>query len=172
MKFRKFIKLVLGFLLILVVAIALISIKHPIFLKWLSGSARYIGGPVTATVYVNGQAKQDIKIFHVDTYWDGSEADYFLVHLFRSAVNGQTEIVSVNKKDSFIGIPGNTSKKEYDRILGVLFQGEVGSKFTPVTDDVKGLDFDPQLSISDERIMFKLPRSANKFKIDTIVIEF
>jgi hypothetical protein len=80
MTLRKFIKVLAGSLLLFVIAVGLISINHPIILKWLSGTARHIGKPIDAIAYTNGQLNSDIKIFHVDKYWDGTQADYYLVH--------------------------------------------------------------------------------------------
>jgi hypothetical protein len=54
------------------VAVGLISIHHPIILKWLSGTAKQIGRPVSATVFTNGRGNHDIKVFHVNKYWSSS----------------------------------------------------------------------------------------------------
>ena len=172
MTFRKLLKIIFGLLFIFAVAVGLTSLNHPIILKWLSGSARLIGKPVASVVYTNGQVNPDIKIFHVDKYWDGTQADYYLIHFSFADTKDTREIISIDKKDNYVGRPSSTNKNEYDKIFGRLFQGEVGSKFTPFTDDMKGYDFDPQLSFTDKTIKLKIPPSAKEFKCDSIRIEF
>ena len=171
MTLGKLLKIFIGLLLILVVAIGLISINHPIILKWLSGTARHIGKPIIATVYANGQINADIKVFHVDRYWNGKQTNYYLVHFSYADTKETRSIININKQDNFVGRPSSTNKKEYDEIFGRLFQGEVGGKFTPFTDDMKGYNFDPQLSFTDKTIKIKMPPSANELKCDSIRIE-
>jgi hypothetical protein len=172
MTLRKLLKIIVGLLFIFAVVVGLTSINHPIILKWLSASARLIGKPVAATVYANGQVNSDIKIFHVDKYWDGTQADYYLIHFSFADTKDTREIISINKKDKYVGRPSSTNKKEYDKIFGRLFQGEVGGKFTSFTDHMKGYDFDPQLSFTDKTIILKIPSSAKEFKCDSLRIEF
>jgi hypothetical protein len=172
MPLRKLLKIVIGLLLLFAVVVGLTSISHPIILKWLSGTARHIGKPVAATVYADGQVNSDIQVFHVDKYWNGTQADYYLIHFSAADTKETREIISVNRKDNYVGRPSSTNKKEYDKILGRLFQGEVGGKFAPFTDDMKGYNFNPQLSFTDKTIKLKLPQSANEFKYDSIRIEF
>jgi len=169
---QTFKKIIIGLLFIFAVAVGLTSINHPIILKWLSGSARLIGRPVAATVYANGQVNSDINIFHVGKYWDGTQADYYLIHFSHADAKDKREIIIINKMDNYVGRPSSTNKKEYDKIFGRLFQGEVGGKFTPFTDDMKGYDFNPQLSFTNKTIKFKIPPSAKEFKCDSIRIEF
>ena len=171
MTLRKLIKIFLGLLLILLVSIGVISINHPIILKWLSGTARHIGRPITATVYANGQVNPDIKIFHVEKHWTGTHADYYLVHFSYADTKETREIISINKKYNYVGRPSSTNKNDYDKIFGMLFQGEVGSKFTPFTDDMKGYNFDPQLTFADKTIKFNIPSTAKQFKCDSLRIE-
>lgn len=171
MTLRKLIKFVVGLLSLLAVAIGLTSINHPIILRWLTGTARLIGKPIAATVYADDQVNTDIKVFHVDKYWNGTPADYYLIHFIYADTKETREIISINSKDNYVGRPSSTNKNDYDNVFGRLFQGEVGGKFTLFTDDIKGYGFDPQLSITDSTIKFKLPPSANAFKFDSVRIE-
>ena len=171
MTLRKLLKIFIGLLIFFVVVIGLISINHPIFLKWLSGTARLVGKPITARVYTNGQMKPDIKVFHVNKYWDGTQADYYLVHFPLADTKETREIISINRKDNYVGKPSSTHKKEYDNIFGILFQGEIGGRFTPFQDDMKGFDFDPKLSFSGKTIKLSIPPTAKEFKCDSIRIE-
>ena len=171
MTLRKLLKILAGLLLIFVVAVGLISINHPIILKWLSGTARHIGKPISSTVYTNGIANPDIKIFHVDKYWNGEKADYFLLYT-PYADKSRLKFFSLNRKDNYAGSPTSTNIRDYDVIAGHLFQSETGAKFTPFTDEMKGFDFDPKLTFTDNHITINIPPTEKKLKCDSIRIEF
>lgn len=168
---KKTLKNLLGLLLILVVTAGLISIIHPIFLKWLSGSARLIGRPIKALVYTNGKIDRDIRIFHVDHYWNGQKADYFLLQIPYTE-KSKLKVISLNRKENYAGRPSSTNKHDYDSIFGFLFQSEVGSQFTPFIDNMKGFAYDPQISFSDKKIKFNIPPTIRDLlKCDSIRIE-
>lgn len=170
MTLRKLLKIVVGLLLIFAVAIGLSSINHPIILKWLSGSARRIGKPIQAIVYTDGQINNDIKVFHVDKYWGSSEiANNYLLSLTDYDTLGMLKFFNINLNEKWIGRPVGTSNKDYDFIAGHLFQSETGGHFTPFQDDMKGFNFDPQLSFTDRQIKFSVP--PNKLRFDSVRIE-
>jgi hypothetical protein len=170
MTLLKLLKIVIGLFLLFAVAIGLTSINHPILLKWVTGSARHIGKPIQATVYTNGQVNQDIKVFHVDKYWASNEkANNYLLSLTEYDSLGMLKFFNINLNEKWIGRPVGTSKTDYDFILGHLFQSETGGHFTPFQDDMKGFNFDPQLSINDRQIKFNMPPS--KLKFDSVLIE-
>lgn len=73
MTLRKFLKIVVGLLLLFAIVVGLAVTSHPIILKWLTGSARHIGKPIQATVYTNGLVNHDIKVFHEDKYWGNNQ---------------------------------------------------------------------------------------------------
>ena len=123
MTIRKLLQILVALLLIFVVAVGLISINHPIIIKWLSGTARHIGKPITATVYTNGQINNDIKVFHVDKYWKGGRADYYIIYV-PYADKSRLKFFSLNKKDNYAGCPVSTNIRDYDLIAGHLFQFE------------------------------------------------
>ena len=167
---RKLLKIYVGLLLFFVVAVGLTSIYHPIILKWLSGTARHIGKPVIATVYTNGQINPDIKVFHVDKYWNGEEADYYLVYS-PYADKSKVKFFSLNRKDNYAGIPTSTNIKDYDLIAGHLFQSEIGATFSPFTSDMKGFDSDPLITFKDKQIILNIPPAATALKCDSMRIE-
>jgi hypothetical protein len=170
MTLRKLLKTLVGLLLIFAIAIGLTSINHPIILKFLSGAARNIGKPINATVYTNGQVNRGIKVFHVDEYWDNNEkANDYLLSLSEFDSLGKLRFISVNLNQKWIGRPGGTSIKDYDFIAGRLFQSETGGHFVRFQDDMKGYDFDPQLSFTDKQIKFNVPPKTLKF--DSVRIE-
>ena len=170
MRFRILLKLIVGLFLVFAIIAGLTSINHPIVLKWLAGSARVIGKPIQATVYTNGQVNHDIKVFHVNKYWDSNEkTDNYILSLREFDTVGMLKFFSVNLKEKWIGRPVGTSKEDYDFIAGRLLQSETGGHFTPFQDDMKGFNFDPQLSFTDRHIKFNLPPRFLKF--DSVRIE-
>jgi hypothetical protein len=76
---------------------------------------------------------------------------------------------NINLNEKWISIPRATSKKDYDFIMGHLFQSEPGGHFIPFQNDGKGFTFDPQLSYTDKQIKFNVP--PNTLKFDSIRIE-
>ncbi len=164
---RKLFRAVVGLLLIFAVAVGLTSISHPIILKWLSGSARLVGRPTKATVYTDGQVNTDIKVFHVDKYWNGEPADYYILY-FPYADNSRLKILSLNRQDNYAGGASSTNKRDYDIIAGNLFQSEVGAKFTPMQDDIKGFNHDPKLAFSEGQITLTIPPTVKELKCDNL----
>lgn len=171
MTFRKHLSIVVGLILVVSVVLGVASINHPIILKWLTGSARLVGTPINATVYLNGHMNKDIKVFHVDKYWNGEPADYYILY-FQHVDNSPLKILSLNRREKYAGSPSSTSIRDYDIVGGLLFQSEVGSKFTAMQDDMKGFNFDPLLLITDEQITLNIPPTAKELKCDSIRLVF
>lgn len=169
---RRFSKLLLGLILAIIMIVGMASIKHPIVLKWLVGSARVIGKPIEATVYSNGQIKNEIKVFQIERDWNGGETDYFILHNSAIHRNKELKIFSINKKDRFIGLPSSTNIKDYDVIAGLLFQSEVGAKFTPFENEAKGYNFNTKLKFVDRQIFFNIPAIDKVSNYDSIRVEF
>ena len=170
MTLRKLLKILVGLLLLFAVAVGLTSISHPIILKWVTGSARHIGKPIQATVYTNGQINNGIKVFHVDKYWGSDKkANNYLLSMTEYDSLGKLKFFNINVNEKWIGRPVGSSKKDYDFIAGHLFQSETGGHFSPWQDDMKGFNFDPQLSYTDRQIRFNVP--PNKLKYDSVRIE-
>ena len=163
MTLRKLLKIVFGLLVLFAVAVGLTSINHPIILKWVTGSARHFGKAIPATVYTNGQVNDDIKIFYTD------EPNNYLVSLVAYDSSGMLKFLNINLEEKWIGRPVGTSKKDYDFIAGHLFLSETGQHFIPFQDDMKGFEFDPQLSFADRQIKFNMP--PNKLKFDSVRIK-
>lgn len=160
---HRFLKIVFGLLILFAVAVGLTSIRHPIILKWVTGSAKHHGKPMPATVYTNGQLNDRIKVFYSD------EPKNYLLSLAEYDSLGTTKFLNINLNEKWIGRPVGTSKNDYDIIAGHLFQSETGRHFSPFQDDIKGVDFDPHLTFSDTEIKFNMP--PNKLKFDSIRIE-
>ena len=159
---RKLLKIILGLLFLLAVMIGLLSINHPIILKWVAGTAKHHGGAIPATAYVNGQVSSQVKIFYAD------EPSAYLLSLQEFEGMGSLQFLSINMKEKWIRTPESTSKKDYDIIAGHLFQSETGARFTPFQDDIKGFNFDPRLTSAGKQFAFLLP--PGRSVIDSIRI--
>lgn len=70
-----------------------------------------------------------------------------------------------------IGLPTAVGQRDYDIIVGDLFQSETGSKFTDIHDDIKGFGFDPGLRFAEKSIHFRIPSANNDTGFDSIRIE-
>jgi hypothetical protein len=172
MTLRKLLKIILGLLIVITVTAGLTSIDHPIILKWFLGTARVIGKPIKATVYTNGQINYDIKIFHVQKYHEGTDANYYIVYTPYTSDSTGLKVFIINKKGySYVGRPSGTSIRDYDFIAGVLFQSDVGELFTTFQNDMKGYDFDPKLTINNRQIKLDVSPIAEELKCDSIRIE-
>lgn len=170
MTFRKFLKYFIVLFLLVVIIIGIISINHPIILKWLTGDARIIGKPINATVYANGQINDGIKVYHTEKYWESNKkANNYLLSLKEFDNVGKLKFFNVNLIEKWIGRPVGTSKNDYDFVLDYLIQSETGGHFVPFQDDIKGYNFDPQLSFTEKQIKFNVP--PNKLKFDSVRIE-
>ena len=97
MTLRNFLKIVFGLLILLAVVIGLTSINHPIILKWVTGSARHFGKPISATVYTNGQANDHIKVFYSD------EPNNYLLSLAENDSLGMYKFFNINLKEKWMG---------------------------------------------------------------------
>ena len=137
------------------ITIGITSMNNPIILKWTFGSARFIGKPIKVDSYVNGKLNEKIKVFHIDKYWNNEPADYYILN--SPEFHKRIEFFSVNKIDKYVGCPSSTNERDYDIIFGFLFQSEVGSKFTPIQNDIKGLNFNPNLEMNENEIILNLP---------------
>ncbi len=60
---RKFLLILAGLIVVIAIACGVIYFKHPIISKWLSDTARNIGKPIDATVYVNGHVNDGVKVY-------------------------------------------------------------------------------------------------------------
>lgn len=162
MTLRKPLKIVFGLLIFFAVAVGLTSINHPIILKWVTGYAKHHGKPIPATIYTNGQRNEHIKVFYTD------EENNYLLSLAEYDSLGMWKFINIDLNEKWIGRPVGTSKNDYDFIAGHLFQSETGGHFTPFQDDIKGFNFDPQLSFTNRQIKFNMP--PNKLKFDSVRI--
>ena len=164
-------KIVLAVAGLFLVFFILIVYRHPIVLKWMTGSARVIGLPVRASVYADGVIDKKIKVFHSDKYWDGHKADYYILYILSPYPYKTKHIVSLDIPNKFASVPLITDKNTFDLVFGILFQSVPETQLTDFRDNVEGYGFDPHMDISGKTIRFNLP-SKQKPGISLIRIEF
>lgn len=140
--------------------------KNPILLKYLFSSSRNLGKPIPVKIYSDGKLNEEIKLFKVKKYFNGQAANYDILS-FPDSIS--RNFISIDYKNDFIGLPSSTNERDYKIILGRLFQSDVGAKFTPIDNSIKGFNFDPELNYNSRTIKFKLPK--NIFGYDSIRIE-
>ncbi len=157
-------------LVLLGVTVAIISQDHPIILKWITGSARIVGKPVKAKVYTNGQLNEQVKVFRLRKYWDGTKADCYILNFQYADTKETKEVINLDILHNIAGIPSASNIRDYDIIGGILFQSEVGSRFTDFTNNLKGYGFNPEFRFSDNQIRINLPPKEKQFKCDSIRI--
>jgi hypothetical protein len=164
-------KIVLALSILFLIFLILFIYRHPIILKWMTGSARLIGLPERAAVYADGEIDKKIKVFHSDKNWDGRGADYYILYIISPYTYKTKHIISLDIPGNYAGVPLNTDKNSFDLVFGILFQSETGAQFSDFRDDLKGYGFDPHLNIAGKTIRFNLP-SKQKPEVIKIRIEF
>lgn len=167
---RRVLKILIVVLFLLGVAIAIISKDHPIILKWITGSARIVGKPIKAKVYTNGRLNEQVNVFHVKKYWDRTKANYYILNFQYADTKETKEVISLDILHNTAGIPSASNIRDYDMIGGVLFQSEVGSRFTDFTNSLKGYGFNPEFRFSNNQIRLNLPPKEKQFKCDSLRI--
>jgi len=154
---HKFFRISLAIAILIIALIISIDKTHPIILGWLSGTARNIGKPINAKIYTGGKINNEIKIYKVNSYWGGKNADNYLLSLKTFDKYGMLKFINIDLKDKWVGRPVGTSIDAYDTINGYLFQSDVGGHFVDFQDDMKGFNLDPQLTCTGKQISFKVP---------------
>jgi|SRR5664279_4750578 len=162
---KKIIKISFTIILILVIGVGLLSIKHPILLKWITGTARMVGRPVAANVFPDDTASSNIDVFRIYKFFNGSPTNYLILFKPKNKTE-YNKILAIQLAEHFVGRPVSMNNQDYDYFWGILFQSEVGEHFTPLQDDIKGLNFDPRLEITSSMVYFNLPPN-NYFSTNT-----
>jgi hypothetical protein len=164
-------KIVLATSILFSVFLIIFVYRHPIILKWMTGSAKVIGWPVRASVYADGKIDKKIRVFHSDKYLNNNNADYFILYILSPYLYKTKHIISLDIRDKYAGVPSVTDKNSFDLVFGLLFQSETGTQFSDFRDEAKGYGFDPHMDISAKTIRFNLP-SKQKPGVSMIRIEF
>lgn len=161
---RKFLKISLAFLLLSFVIVCLISIKHPILRKWFFGQARFIGNPISANVYTNEQKNDSVKVYlgHAK-YADGKSGRYFLIRLPESYQSSRLQYFIIDTTRLWVARASCVAIDCYDSINGWLFESEIAWRYVDFKDDMKGFDYDPELSVKDNQMKIYMPKEFPGF---------
>ena len=145
--------------------------KYPILTKWILGSARIIGEPITCKIKINGIKCDSAKVFHQTTDFSGKfERDYLILFILNRTKSDGRNVLVIDRENKLIRIP-NSNKIDYEIIANTLFQSESGAHvMIPINDNVKGYGFEPKLKFEDNTIEFILP-NWSEYKISKIEIE-
>jgi hypothetical protein len=148
--------LILGLLLLVTI---FIGKDHPIFYKWLVGSARIVGKPIRAIVYINGMPVTQVKVFETNSFKGIQNSNYLLLDFGEASNTLVRRIICVHKTANYVGEPVGASKKDFDYIAGNLFQSETGSFFVPFESGPKrNCKFDTDLKETDNQVSFNIPK--------------
>ena len=159
---RNIIEIMLKKLLIFVItSFILITVitmySTPIIGKYLTGTARIIGKETRTDIFINGKKKSDAKLFISKSNFEETKKHDYLI-LYLDEVKDYRGIpVLIIDKDHKILMFSNSSKKDYDIIFKNLFQSDAGANvMIPVNNELKGLEFEPDLKIEKDVIKFKI----------------
>src|SRR6478736_4391839 len=128
-------KILLAVSLLFSVLLVIFVYRHPIIIRWMTGSARVIGWPVPASIYADGQIDKKIRVFHYDKNWDNSEADCYILYIFSPYAYKTKHIISLDIHNKYAGVPLITDKNSFDLVFGVLFQSDTGTRFSDFRDE-------------------------------------
>jgi hypothetical protein len=168
---RLIFKIVVGAFLLSIIVLGAVYYSHPILLKWVTGTAWYVGKPVIATVYTDGRLNNSIKVYHNSKAANGGLPNDYLLVLAEPDRAGMLKYINLNLDEKWIGRPVSTSQKDYDVINGSLYQSEMGSHFADFKDDMKGYNFNPHLYHSGDTIRFAVPPAQLKFNTVLILLK-
>ncbi|MFI5160759.1 MAG: hypothetical protein ACHQHN_05750 [Sphingobacteriales bacterium] len=160
---RKFLLILAGLIVVIAIACGVIYFKHPIISKWLSDTARNIGKPIDATVYVNGHINDRIKVYRDKKF----KNDYIVSFVEINEVGALFKYIDIDLEKKMVGRPGSVATEDYDVVMGSLFMSDIAEH---VTDVSRGNDFtfDPKLSFTKNEIRFKIP--APSLNLDSMKI--
>jgi len=159
---RKFLIIITGLIVVIAIACGVIYFKHPILSKWLSDTARNIGKPIKATVYVNGHVNNAVKVYKDNKF----KNDYIASFVDIDSV-GKLKYMDLDLEKKMAGRPVSVAKEDYDVVLGQLFMSDIAEHVTDFRQDL-GLTFDPKLTSTKNEIKFNIATPA--LRLDSVRI--
>lgn len=160
---RKFLLILAGLIVAIVITCGVIYFQHPILSKWLSDTARDIGKPIDATVYFNGHVTDSVKIYRDKKF----KNDYIVSFAKIDDLSNMYKYIDVDLEKKVIGRPPSFAIEDYDVVVGHLFMSDIAENVTDVTRG-SGFTFQPKLAFTQTEIRFRIPTSA--LKLDSVKI--
>jgi hypothetical protein len=152
---RKFLLILAGLIVVIVITCGVIYFEHPILSKWMSDTARNIGKPIDATVYINGRVNDSIKVYRDKKF----KNDYIVSFTEVAELGSLLKYIDIDLEKKMVGRPGSVATQDYDVVMGNLFMSDIAEH---VTDFSQGSDFtfDANLSFTKNEIRFTVPTPA------------
>ncbi len=160
---RKFLLILAGVIVAIAITCGVIYFNHPIISKWLSDTARDIGKPIDATIYLNGRVTDSVKIYRDKKF----KNDYIVSFAKVEDLANLFKYIDVDLEKKVIGRPPSLAIEDYDIVAGHLFMSDIAEHVTDVSQG-KEFTFQPMLSFTNTEIRFRIPTSA--LKLDTVRI--
>jgi hypothetical protein len=160
---RKFLLILAGLIIVIAISCGIFYFNHPILSKWLSETARNIGKPIDATVYINGRVNDSVKVYRDKKY----KNDYIVSFVGINNFIADFKYLDVDLENKVVGRPRSLATEDYDVVSGYLFMSDVAEQITDVRQG-KDFTFTPNLSFSKNEIRFTIPTPA--LKLDSVRI--
>jgi hypothetical protein len=160
---RKFLLLLVSLIVIIVIICAVTYFRHPILSKWMHETARNIGKPIKATVYLNGRVNDSVKVYRDIKY----KNDYIVTFADVAELDNDFKYIDIDLERKGIGRPGSVAHEDYDVVMGNLYMSDIAEHAIDVRMG-KGFTFDPYLVFTKNEIRFRLPTPA--LKMDSVKI--
>lgn len=140
------------------IAVIFLFFEYPILGKWIIGSARPIGKPISCEIKINGIEYVNAKIFRQTTdFYGTTDRDYLILFIPKKNKSNGRNVLVIDRVNNVIRRP-NSNKRDYEIICNYLFQSESGANtMVPINDGMKGMGFDPNLKFVNTLIEFDLP---------------
>jgi hypothetical protein len=168
---KLLLKITVVAILIMTISAAIIACNHPIFLKWLSGTAKIIGKPISSKVLMNDNINQQIRVYELHEFAKEKELKSLIIYYPHSRIDETRRVLFIQLNGNYISRPC-TNKSCFDDIFGYLFMDEVASNsIVPFQNDIKGFAFDPRLDQSIGKIKFIMPQALrHDYEADSLTI--
>jgi hypothetical protein len=172
-------KYILAISLILGLFAVILCWNNPLVVKWLFGEAFYLGKPKNIQINHNGVLSNKFEVYRKIYNTSQSSIDlekaYFLIKRkkWHSVEDGiKVFIVDTSQRTIFLTSDSNI---DFVKRFGRLWQSKASHNvLIDIRDDVKGINFEPDLIYSNSSYYFNLPSKlkGNNTCIDKFEIIF
>ena len=152
-----------AFIIVPIFLFSVVIFTNPIIGKYLSGTARLIGKPIDAKIYISEKKSAEAKVFYSNSdFYNKQKRDYLILYLRSVKTYNGIAVFVIDKKNEIVYFP-NSSDSDYNVYFENLLQSDSGANvMVPINDSLKGLGFDPKLVIQKSKIEFEILDSENR----------
>ena len=142
---------------------SVVIFTNPILGKYITGTARLIGKPIDAEIYINEKKDTNAKVFHSNSdFYNKQKRDYLILYLRNVTTYNGIDVYVIDKKNKIAYFP-NSGENNYNVYFGNLLQSDSGANvMVSINDSLKGLGFDPKLVIQKNIIEFEIVDSQKR----------